>query len=110
MACIGAPTRQRWWKSPNGLDMHVFKITRIRDCYVDGYFLCNDDSVALRNVESLRAYTATHLLHKDMSLSVPARFLKEWWLPSGAILRAPVELSASDMLVCDFVTKPVELV
>lgn len=52
-----------------------------------------------RSVPYSHAVTVTHLLKNNVLLPVPARFLEEWMLQEGGVLKAPVEICARDLIV-----------
>lgn len=111
MRHIGAPHQLRWWQNPNNMYFHAFQLTRVYGSEIEGRFLCNDQTPCeSRDVTSLRDFTATHVLGSAFStLLVPKQFLQDYRVPGGGILRAPVDMRAHDLLLCEFPTAPTVL-
>ena len=76
-----------------------------------GRFLCNDQTACeSRDTRALRDFTATHVLDGSFStLLVPKQFLQEYRVPGGGILRAPIDMRAHDLLLCEFPAAPTTL-
>ena len=111
MRHVGAPHQLRWWQGPTATYFHAFQLTRIYGNKIEGHFLCNDQTQCESRAQAaLREFTATHVLDSALStLLVPKQFLQEYRVPGGGILRAPIDLRAHDMLLCEFPTAPTVL-
>ena len=44
--------------------------------------------------------TVTHMLKNNVLLPIPPRFLEDWTLHESGVLKAPVEICARDLIVC----------
>jgi hypothetical protein len=110
MRSIGAPHQLRWWQTPKGTYFHAFQVHLIYGSIVDGRFLCNDQSACeSRDTWALRNVTITHALDAALTpLLIPPQFLQEYYVRSGgAHLRAPKDMRAHDLILCEFPTAPV---
>lgn len=112
MRRIGAPHQLRWWQAgPAATYFHAFQITRIHGAEIEGRFLCNDQTACEgRDPLAMRDFTVTHVLDGALiPMLVPKQFLQIYCVPGGGILRAPVDLRARDLLLCEFPAAPTTL-
>lgn len=111
MRSLGAPHRLRWWQTPTATYFHAFQLTRIYGSTIEGRFLCNDETACeSRHVLALCDFTATHVADASLTnLLVPKQFLQEYRVPGGGILRAPIDMRANDLLLCEFPSAPTTL-
>jgi hypothetical protein len=78
---------------------HAFQITHLYGRGIEGRFL-----FPARSLEYFPKLTVSHILHRCEILPVPPLFLEEWTLPSGGILKAPVDICAGDLVLCEYPT------
>ena len=112
MRALGAPHQLRWWQTPKGTYFHAFQLHLIYGSSIDGRFLCNDQTACeSRDAMALRNTTITHALDSSMNhVLVPNQFLREYYVRrGGTYLRAPIDMRANDLILCEFPTAPTVL-